>query len=438
MRLLILFCLVCGPVATLWGESTEVSSEADLARSYYSAFQKKDKTSAQEVLLELKKHFPNDTLTQLVVDHWQQQPETFESIPWETLESLSWEQISEDRRRKKLRGKAALIAMTYNVADLIVPIGPPDQTKTNLLKNVETLEVLIQDSCLQNSSQERVAFYEANLAFVVRGTEKSHQACQKLLSQLRAQHDTQLIYEMTLASVAPDLANTFSLRESISPAVYKKRQKLIDESEKSSLLMAPKITLLNNQVASIATSSFKNNIIIELHGQTEKPLQAIRTEFNLSFANHLGKEEFKFATSDAIVSGQTAAYFIKTEDSDNSLFDRRLLIEKGMQVEPSASNQLFLFITPKILILEEEEELFGLNNEPLPRYAPVAYPQYSNQYYDNQLAVPAAWTPVKLNWDNGAWDINWPSPAIKQIKHEEQLQPNQTTPRMRPNRLREE
>lgn len=435
MRLLILFCLVCGPVATLWGESTEVSSEADLARSYYSAFQKKDKTSAQEVLLELKKHFPNDTLTQLVVDHWQQQPETFES--------LSWEQFSEARRRKNPRGKDAqhvesqLIAMTFNVADLMVPIGPQDQAKSILQKNAKTLVELIQESCLQNKDQEQVLFHQPSLSLIVRGTEKSHQACQKLLSQLRGQHNVQLTYEITLASVAPDLANTFSLRESISPAVYKKRQKLIDESEKSSLLMAPKITLLNNQVASIATSSFKNNIIIELHGQTEKPLQAIRTEFNLSFANHLGKEEFKFATSDAIVSGQTAAYFIKTEDSDNSLFDRRLLIEKGMQVEPSASNQLFLFITPKILILEEEEELIGLNNEPLPRYAPVAYPQYSNQYYD-KLAVPAAWTPVKLNWDNGAWDINWPSPAIKQIKHEEQLQPNQTTPRMRPNRLRKE
>jgi|SaaInlStandDraft_1057018.scaffolds.fasta_scaffold01359_12 hypothetical protein len=431
MRLLILFCLVCGPVATLWGESTEVSSEADLARSYYSAFQKKDKTSAEEFLIELKKRFPDDTLTQLVVDHWQQQSET--------LESLSWEQFSEARRRKNPRGKEAqreqapLIAMTYNVADLIVPIGPQDQTNPKLLKNVETLEKLIQDSCLQNQSQERVAFYEANLAFVVRGTEKSHQACQKLLSQLRVQHDVQLTYEITLASVAPDIANSFSLRESISSAVYKERQKLIDESEKSSLLMAPKITLFNDQIASIEMSGLSSNTKMELHGQTKKPLQAIRTEFKLSFANQLGKEEFKFATSDTIANGRTAAYFVKTEDSDNSFFDRRLLIEKGMQVEPSDSNQLFLFITPKILIVEEEEELIGLNNKPLPRYAPVGYP-----HYGNQLTVPSTWTPVKLNWDDDAWNFSWPSPAIRQVKHEENLSPNQPTPRMRPNRLREE
>ena len=114
-------------------------------------------------------------------------------------------------------------------------------------------------------------------------------------------------------------------------------------------------------------------------------------------------------TSELIADGQTAAFFVKSEDCHNSFYDRRLLNEKGIEVASSDSNQLFLFVTPRITIMEEEEELIG-GNPIWPSYA--EYPAYTSSAAYPQLPPSGtwAWTPPKLEWDDGVWGLDFATP----------------------------
>lgn len=429
MRVLITICVMILMTVTVVAEEPHTRTEVQRVEAYHQAIAAGDFEAARMQIQLLSKQFPNSAITKVVQEHWKLQNKSSHSN-----ELTEPDSSSSENSKSNPASESPLISVVYNVPDLLVPVGNNNEQRAHLRNNAKALIELIEETCQAEHEQAKAVFYESNLSLVMRGTESAHQKCQQILSAIRRQMDYQIVFETRLISIEPELANLFALREVISRHVLDQRLERLNQSPRTNILLSPKVTLFDDQKAQVETSDQNGGIAIELHGKTSDDKRLVRAEIDFKVTGKAAAERFQFSTSELIPHGKTAVFFIQTEGTTNPLFDRRLLQEAGVAVANSKQHQLFLTVTPRIIVQEEEELLLGGAEKETDKNKasfayPYAWPSYGTYPTSPYPQVPRAWTPAKLEWDDGhwnldfsntkalpanhPWNLNWPAESIR-------------------------
>ncbi len=452
---LVLFLLV-GTTGSLSAEAPPKSSESDLARAYYQATKANDFGEANAAFQELSKRFPNDALTQLVADHWNRRLQEAGAKNWKEIRT----------KRIRTRDQDEFVTHVYQIADMIVPVVSNEKRGHETSKNAKVFTKIIADTIKSIAVREEtlkegteITYHPKTLSLVVRAPGSLHQKLEELLNQMRRQQDLQITYDVKIVSVPAEIADTWALRETLKTKELKNRITQAEQSERYSLLMSPRLTTFNDQIASIGTSMTQ----VSFHGKVTEDRRSIRLEVMLGRDGEAKISNWIFSASETIPDGHTGVFFVRTEDAPSRQLDRRLLIENGIAVAPSTANQLFALITPRIITQEEEEELLGLPEKsvsstefpwahpPVPSSPAFAtfpsLPDFSWPSYESTCAsMPPEYFEKhqKLDWDDwswepnldavnknaqrviNAWDLNWPSQAIQYRKESPKSVPEVT------------
>ena len=377
MRFAMGFLLALGFTATLFAQTDKNLNETDLARKYYEAAKSSDQRAAKNFLKKLQERFPDSPLTGLVNEH----------------------------REARDQNADRLTMRVYEVADLIVPIGEQDRAAANKLSKENAVELieLIRDSVepesweLKNGGRRDAQLHSPNLSLVIRQTEPVHQRIGELLEQLRRLQDVQITFTSRLLRVPAAMGSQWQTTELLGPEELKDRLTAATSHTRTNLLMAPKVTTFNEQPATIGI----DHLQLRLYGKISQDRRSIKT--HVTYQNEVLNQYVQ--ESEAIHSGNTISLYIGTEGTSSKFFDRRKLREQGVDVRESNEDHIFLLVTPTIIIQEEKEELkIGLQQDwPSDRFTS----HDAVRTYPAMPKVPVDWTPVQLNWDDEAWELDF-------------------------------
>ncbi|MEW4486892.1 hypothetical protein AB1L42_02365 [Thalassoglobus sp. JC818] len=402
------FLLALGFSATLFAQTEETSKESQLAKSYYQAVENDDYESARSLFHELRKEFPDDSLTKLVTSHWKL---TRENRP--------------DSKNSDTAEQQQIIRV-YAVADLVVPLPPVENGQTSELtaQNAGQLEDLIRqtvspDSWHDSRTDKRIAdgigeihFHESTLSLLIRQTTENHDSITSLLEQLRRLQDLQVSMEARFLSIPANLAKSWPSSKIQTAKQWDSQLEALRSGTDFKSFFAPKVTLFNNQTASITS----NGLTLELCGKISSDRRDVKSF--VSIQDHGRTVEQHCET---IRDGNVLVLYLGIESDGNGMqfsgqFDRRRLQDAGVKVPDSDDRHLFLALCPRIIVQEEEEELIGsvTSSEdsskawvaPAPQWQRIVIPEIIR----STITFPEMGSPQE------AWEINWPVEHVVPIR----------------------
>ncbi len=407
MRVLLTFCLMTGCVSTLVAESKQSLKESDLARNYYSAYQSQNYDAAEGVVQDLQKRFPEDPLTKLVSDHWSKVQNRTGISNWNELRLNR-----KNRQAAEEQDETLVTTHLYQVADLLIPPVLQGTKKEESKRNATALFELLQNALKSESTTEvnsELIYLPQNLSLIVRTTPKRHRQIKKILGQIRRIQDIQVTYEVKMLTIPAENGDIFASKEILTKEQLQARlQKLTANEDAARTNSLHKVTAFNDATVYLETD-FAH---LELHGRVSEDRRAIAIETRLSRDVEEVRPHWIFETSDLIPDGKTGVYFIKTSGAPSKLLDHRKLTEQGVELGPTVAPQFFLMVTPRIIIQEEEEELISNieaeTGQTLQAASPPHTAAHQAAYYSSHPTKKGGfWTPAKLEWDDGNWNLDF-------------------------------
>lgn len=293
--------------------------------------------------------------------------------------------------RRAPRQAGRITVRTYNVADLVTPI--PGFTRESTSRQTAQadfapLTELIR-STVEPDSWDRLGGagaiepYEANLSLVISQTVGAHDEIADLLEQLRRLQEVQVTLEARFVRVpaefwtrmqagpAPDGGHPADLKSvqarpgeprELSPTQATKILRTAINSPDADVVMAPKVTLFNGQEATVQCGDFAAEL------RCQAVVADDRRSIRLACAvDEIGKTDLggsqTIADGGAVVMQLPAGLQSKLlEPAKESHFQGFVnSVSKWFGAEPKSSEEpkVLLFVTPRILIPEEEEAVIG-------------------------------------------------------------------------------
>lgn len=265
------------------------------------------------------------------------------------------------------RAGGPLIAMTYPVADLVVPLPSLSrQARAQSAVDFHTLITLITNTVEPESWDEvggsgSIKPFETTLSLVIRQTREGHEQIADLLGQMRRLQDLQVTIETRWLTVREQdwkelagyknwavLSRLSAERKYVALSAPQEKQlvDLFQRNPRTNSSQEPKVTLFNGQLAPVLGDPFTG-------GEQALNLSATVSGDRRWVRVHVGESPLKELVSARVADGNP------------------LLIDMSHLMTPDATHKerLLLFLTPKVIVQEEEEELIGidLENDPVPR-----------------------------------------------------------------------
>ncbi|TWT47050.1 hypothetical protein KOR42_42470 [Thalassoglobus neptunius] len=404
------FLLALGFSSTLFAQTDETSRESQLARSYYQAVENDDFEHARSLFRELRKEFPDDSLTKLVTSHWKL-----------TINNRASSKNSVEADQQQ-------IVRVYAVADLVIPLPPVEDARTSemTVKNAIQLTDLIKqtispDSWQDSQTDKRIAdgigeirFDKSTLSLVILQTAENLDNITGLLEQLRRLQDLQVSMEARFLSIPADLAKSWPSSKIQTAKQWDSQLEALRSGTDFKSFFAPKVTLFNHQTASITS----NGLTLELCGKISPDRRDV--ESFISIQDH-GRTVDQHC--ETIRDGDVLVLYIGTEATEGNgmqfsgQLDRRRLQSLGVKVPDSEDRHLFLALRPRIIVQEEEEELIGSvtssENDSKTWIAPVPK---RNRIEIPEIIRSTITFPAGMNSHQEAWEINWPVEHVVPIR----------------------
>lgn len=292
----------------------------------------------------------------------------------------------------KVRTLGTLVTKTYPVADLIVAMpenrgplnlngewkpaadvkaAPPlaaakKQQSANALIKLLT-ETMEPDSWSEVGGEGSIQFHEGTLSLVIRQRAAVHEAIGELLQQLRRLQDLQVSVEMRLMSVSETVAKQVG-KDTEQVLSANKVQRLIERSEQdrhSNTLVLPKVTLFNGQSMQMQHEGDQQhpNLSLQFTATASADRKAVRLGFDIG-------ESFEKLTrhsGETLKDGESLLLDVTSEFTRTGQLLRQLPIggdteqarQLARQLHPGLKGRYVLLVTPRVIEVEEEEELVG-------------------------------------------------------------------------------
>lgn len=306
------------------------------------------------------------------------------------LEPLDLAFIVEDEVVKitsKDRAFGPLEVRTYPVADLVIPIpgagqvdltnleakraNPPTKMakpKADFSQLIELLQTQVEpESWQQRGGEGSMSEFQTTLSLVVRARRSVHKKLVVLLTTLRKLQDVQVTLEMRVI----DLKDT--PKQARTRQLFTKTPKQLSAKDVRELLTAvasdahcavtstPKMTVFNGQPASVKWGPKKLGstweLLIAATASSDRRGISLRTAMNPKSA----LDALSNSQRTSLKSGNSL--LIPTDDTPQKVAGIKLPPELAQELaKPVEGKRQFLLITPRVIVVEEEEELLGNPN----------------------------------------------------------------------------
>jgi beta-lactamase regulating signal transducer with metallopeptidase domain len=281
------------------------------------------------------------------------------------------------------RDRSLVYPVTYNVADLVVPVPAgfidlaespvavkqPDPPKADFQPLVDRIQATVSPASWAGAGGVgSIAPFATNLSLVVSQTQEVHEQITELLEQLRRRQDIQVCLEVhtirldddrfwersdTGIGLKPDEARRLSAAQ-LTTHQASALLEAAQSDRRTSLRQLPKPTLMNHQQVDLhlpPRSAGGQPVRLKLVSSVSEDNRKVRLQ--LSDADRAA--EYQIPDGESLLINLTEP----TEKVGVPLL--RTLPEVGRLFEASATSanqqRVFLLLTAKILIQEEEEEL---------------------------------------------------------------------------------
>ncbi|SFI55295.1 hypothetical protein [Planctomicrobium piriforme] len=241
----------------------------------------------------------------------------------------------------------------YRVGD-IRQAGSPDANSPLPLPEIVQFirENVAPDSWKGGDHGPSIVPHAGAQCLIVRQTEQNHEAIAELLQGLRNLCDVQVSLELRIVQMPDAFAAQWTEPRVLSNDEWQKALDVIEAEPQAELLYAPKITLLNGQRGTVSMSNSPKTPSIHLTGVVSADRRIVNTKIHFDYpvqpsANSLA--EF------SIPDFQTA-FVGYLEDRPGLIFDRAHLVENGIKVAQKSAAKTLVFLTPRVIVSQEEEE----------------------------------------------------------------------------------
>ncbi|MCH7686322.1 MAG: hypothetical protein IH899_06535, partial [Planctomycetes bacterium] len=304
----------------------------------------------------------------------------------------------------KSRARGKLVAVTYPVAELVIPIpisGPvpaneilhwerknaenPLSARSPVI-DVDTLIETIQSTVQPDSWDEvggpaTIRYFVTTLSLVIRQTPQAHQEIADLLEQLRRLQDMQVTLEARFLSRLPDrfwerIGVDFDFKKeadgSLGGIILTDRQaelllQAAQGNSRANLIQGPKITLFNGRTADITKYTIggkEQPLKYSLHVQPVISADRRNIRLNLRVSDRKSPRTDTRAYVNTVPDGKTLLIEIGRRDDvsvgvpilNKTPYIARTFKNSGVR---QSEGRRFLLIRPRVVIQEEEEELIG-------------------------------------------------------------------------------
>jgi|GEM_PF-6010242 len=271
------------------------------------------------------------------------------------------------------RARGRLIVAAYPVADLVVPMGPQpakgEQPKTNEQALMQLLNSTIEpNSWSEVGGEGSMKFVKESLSLVIRQSQPVHAEIRELLSQLRQLQAVQLVFETQLVALPKALVpqsiepneegqSTHILIESAKKQFIEKWQ----SDRRANIVMSPKVTLFQGQVAWIETGALK----LLLRGSASVDHRAVQVGVGL---NGESFESVSRQHHQRLKNGETLLLDVTEDLSEPARLLKQIGIATGdgearnilKSLKKDADQRVLLLVTPHVIQVTEDEEVLGV------------------------------------------------------------------------------
>ena len=251
-----------------------------------------------------------------------------------------------------------LIVLTYNVADLVTPVGRTD-AKMDSAPLVELIKTSIEPESWE-TGRGTISPHLETISLVIRQTENGHDGIQKILSQLRKSYESVKISCRLMKLTADSHLKGLEQRCSLHALIGGQRWALLTKSrseelqkfltdEKVALLSCPAIVTTSGQPALIEVGVDSESAVNGFRLSANPHLIADSNVIRLNHSVQIGemKPDSKVTSHESLVgSGQTLVLLIEQSGKDDVTPDRYVALltpehlkeeeEKVEATQPSA------------------------------------------------------------------------------------------------------
>jgi hypothetical protein len=244
----------------------------------------------------------------------------------------------------------SLKTVVYQVADLVVPVnGEFDESKINGL--AELIEATVSPaSWIDNGGTGSLMTHPSTRSIVIRQTADVHSRIAGVLDELRRVFDAQVCLEIRLLEVPDTLADQWEMPTIATAQQANFRQLQVKECREASLQFAPKITLFNGHCGTIGFSSQQ----ADQSGRENCEAAACRLRFQPVISADRRFIRLSWSATPSTDEGILGTQTHVIPDGNT------LMVSLDGQEASANGSRCAMWITPRIIIQEEEEELLGV------------------------------------------------------------------------------
>lgn len=271
------------------------------------------------------------------------------------------------------RARGRLIVASYSIADLVVPMGPQhakgEQPKTNEQALMQLLSSTIEpNSWSEVGGDGSMKFVKESLSLVIRQSQPVHAEIRELLSQLRQLQAIQLVFETQLVALPKALVpQSIELDEegqSTHILIESARKQFIEKwqsDRRANIVMSPKVTLFQGQVAWIETGALK----LLLRGSASVDHRAVQVGVGL---NGESFESVSRQHHQRLKEGETLLLDVSEDLSEPARLLKQIGIATGdgearnllKSLKKDADQRVLLLVTPHVIQVTEDEDVLGV------------------------------------------------------------------------------
>ena len=279
--------------------------------------------------------------------------------------------------------------MTYNIADLVIPIDKAATPASSKMAQNEPAERIDPDfdsliSFIQsrvrpeswdiNGGPGLIQKYAENLSLVISQTEQIHTEIAASLAALRKAADRQVALKTKIMTFAKEPAGQIAKLDGKAAILTAPRANLLAEiaqdDRRANIYQAPKLTLFSGQTANLQLDDSPAGALDLLINAV---LNEDRRSVRLRVAVNAKDESDVLRSSDSldVAEGQSVLIDLSSEggvvgnsDSLISIFMRSGSVPPAANAAGGQTGRRLLMVTPRIIVVEEEEEVSGIPTLP--------------------------------------------------------------------------